>query len=65
MGAQCPAGRGRLSATTAAGITLISKADGTSAKMSFTAADVAPIMRAIRAEVETPPGHLTDRTSPS
>ncbi|MFI6685233.1 hypothetical protein [Streptomyces sp. NPDC050485] len=40
--------------TTAAGITLISKADGTSTKLGFTAADVAPIMRAIRAEVESP-----------
>ncbi|MFF2958996.1 hypothetical protein ACFVT1_08775 [Streptomyces sp. NPDC057963] len=38
--------------TTAAGITLVSKADGTSTKLGFTAVDVAPIMRAIRAEVE-------------
>ncbi|WP_329362985.1 hypothetical protein [Streptomyces sp. NBC_01483] len=40
--------------TTAAGITLVTKADGTSPKLGFTAADVAPIMRAIRAEVEIP-----------
>ncbi|MFD9606012.1 hypothetical protein [Streptomyces sp. NPDC059970] len=40
--------------TTAAGITLVSKADGTSTKLGFTAVDVAPIMRAIRAEVEVP-----------
>ncbi|MFJ1547627.1 hypothetical protein [Streptomyces sp. NPDC088246] len=40
--------------TTAAGITLVSKADGTSTKLGFTAVDVAPIMRAIRAEVEIP-----------
>lgn len=40
--------------TTAAGVTLITKADGTSTKLGFTAADVAPIMRAIRAEVEIP-----------
>jgi hypothetical protein len=30
--------------TTAAGITLVTKADGTSSKLGFTAADVAPIM---------------------
>ncbi|WP_329200034.1 hypothetical protein [Streptomyces sp. NBC_01435] len=40
--------------TTAAGITLIPKTDGTSTKLGFTAADVAPIMRAVRAEVEVP-----------
>lgn len=40
--------------TTAAGITLIPKTDGTGTKLGFTAADVAPIMRAVRAEVEVP-----------
>ena len=38
--------------TTVAGITLVSKTDGTSTKLGFTASDVAPIMRAIRAQVE-------------
>lgn len=42
--------------TTAAGITLIPKTDGTGTKLGFTAADVAPIMRAVRAEVEVPGG---------
>ncbi|GAA2413952.1 hypothetical protein GCM10010433_11280 [Streptomyces pulveraceus] len=40
--------------TTAAGITLIPKTDGTGTKLGFTAAEVAPIMRAVRAEVEVP-----------
>ncbi|MFF8029780.1 hypothetical protein ACFZDJ_54085 [Streptomyces sp. NPDC007896] len=40
--------------TTATGITLVSKADGTSTKLGFTAVDVAPIIRAIRSEVEIP-----------
>ncbi|MBC3839241.1 hypothetical protein GXW82_00610 [Streptacidiphilus sp. 4-A2] len=39
-------------ATTAAEITLIIKGDGTNTKIGFTAADVAPIMRTIRADVE-------------
>ncbi|WP_405995301.1 hypothetical protein [Streptomyces sp. NBC_00986] len=38
--------------TTVAGITLVSKTDGTSTKLGFTATDVAPIMRAVRARVE-------------
>lgn len=38
--------------TTAAGISLVIKGDGTSTKVGFTAADVAPVMRAIRADVE-------------
>lgn len=41
-------------ATTAAGITVVIKGDGTNTKVGFTAADVAPIMRAIRADVEQP-----------
>ncbi|MFJ5122537.1 hypothetical protein [Kitasatospora sp. NPDC088548] len=41
-------------ATTAAGVSLIIKGDGTSTKVGFTAADVAPVMRAIRADVEHP-----------
>jgi hypothetical protein len=40
--------------TTAAGVTLVLKGDGTNTKLGFTAADVAPIMRAIRADVEQP-----------
>ncbi len=40
--------------TTVAGITLVSKTDGTSTKLGFTATDVAPVMRAIRAQVEVP-----------
>ncbi|MEU5092643.1 hypothetical protein [Streptomyces sp. NPDC021356] len=40
--------------TTAAGISLVIKGDGSSTKVGFTAADVAPIMRAIRADVEQP-----------
>ncbi len=40
--------------TTAAGITLVIKGDGTNTKIGFTAADVAPIMRAIRGSVEQP-----------
>ncbi|OMI40804.1 hypothetical protein [Streptomyces sparsogenes] len=40
--------------TTAAGISLVIKGDGTSTKVGFTAAEVAPIMRAIRADVERP-----------
>ena len=39
-------------ATTAAEITLVIKGDGTNTKYGFTADDVAPIMRAIRADVE-------------
>lgn len=41
-------------ATTAAGVTVIPKTDGTGTRLGYTAADVAPIMRAVRAEVETP-----------
>ena len=41
-------------ATTAAGICVVIKGDGTNTKIGFTAADVAPIMRAIRADVEQP-----------
>ena len=40
--------------TTAAGISLVIKGDGTNTKVGFTAADVAPIMRAVRAAVEHP-----------
>lgn len=38
--------------TTAAEVTLVIKGDGTNTKIGFTADDVAPIMRAIRADVE-------------
>ncbi|MFI9273283.1 hypothetical protein ACIGXM_21560 [Kitasatospora sp. NPDC052896] len=38
--------------TTAAGVTLLLKGDGTNTKLGFTATDVAPIMRAVRADVE-------------
>ncbi|WP_329373485.1 hypothetical protein OG896_40120 [Streptomyces sp. NBC_00669] len=40
--------------TTAAAVTLVIKGDGTNTKIGFTAADVAPVMRAIRAAVEKP-----------
>lgn len=40
--------------TTAAGISLVIKGDGTNTKVGFTAADVAPIMRAVRSAVEHP-----------
>ncbi|MGW7576490.1 hypothetical protein [Streptomyces sp. NPDC054765] len=40
--------------TTAAGITVVLKGDGTNTKVGFTAADVAPVMRAVRADVEQP-----------
>lgn len=38
--------------TALCGITLVSKTDGTSTKLGFTASDVAPVMRALRAQVE-------------
>lgn len=46
--------RSWFTATTAASVSLIIKGDGTNTKVGFTAADVAPIMRAIRADVEKP-----------
>ncbi|GAA1979932.1 hypothetical protein [Kitasatospora viridis] len=38
--------------TTAARVTLVIKGDGTNTKIGFTAADVGPVMRAVRADVE-------------
>ncbi|MFE9428490.1 hypothetical protein ACFYNO_36720 [Kitasatospora sp. NPDC006697] len=39
-------------ATTAARVTVVIKGDGSNTKIGFTAADVAPIMRAVRADAE-------------
>nr|AUV64171.1 hypothetical protein [Streptomyces citricolor] len=38
--------------TTAAGVTLVLKGDGSTTKLGFSADDVAPVMRAVRADVE-------------
>ncbi|QHC27523.1 hypothetical protein [Streptomyces sp. HF10] len=40
--------------TTAGAVTLVIKGDGTNTKTGFTATDVAPVMRAIRASTEKP-----------